>query len=236
MPLSKVDTRGQYTNRITDEDANRGCRGKLDHELLAKRVELHAERRIHGSPTVNQITQYWYDKHGISINPQTEKDWALRTSNKEAIECKVDELLKSGKGQIASISDQALVNTLAIGAKENAKIVKETGAVVRSLLKDFLVKDDKEQSKTVSLLKGLSQVTKVHAESLTEMVKLATQTNKTAALTDQEIRRQAKMIANAHDLERAKREDDKKLSEIIHGDSKEVEDAIELLEKEHADK
>lgn len=231
MPLSKIDTRGQYTNRITDEDPNSGTRGKLNSEQIQERIELHAKRLINGSPTVQQICNIWWEKYGITMHHQTEKEWALRENNKKAIQCEVERLLSSGEEQVASINDHALVATLAVGAKENATIVKLTTQAIKTLLNEMAVSKEFEQKKQyISLLKGLTSVSNGHSEQLTEMIKLATEVTKKGTFQEAEVRKLAKLMNNAENAQKTKKIEDKNTIPFIETDD--LAAAREALEKE----
>ena len=232
MPLSKVDSRGKYGNRITDEDPNNGGRGKLNASQMEERIDLHAKHKLYGRPTYAQIALHWFEKYQIQMHHQTEQDWGHRESNKIAIDRRADEMLKSGEGQIASVSDQALVNSLAIGAKENAKILGLTGATIKDLLCELKgSEDNKVRAELASLLKSLTGVSKTHSEKLTDMIKLATDVNKNGSLKEDEIRRQARMIATGEAAKAAGDAETKKISEVM--DIDEIIAGRELIEGEH---
>jgi len=243
MCSRQIDTRSQYQNRITDEEPNSGSRGKLNAEQLEERIELHAKRKIFQSPTFEEIALHWR-KYDITMHPQTEKTWSYTPANQAKIERRVDELFASGEVQSASINDAALVNTLALGAKEQALTLKDNGSIIRRYLKDFdkdnlvngtaVPKSLSEKKAISALLRDLSQVSKIHGENLTDMVKLATTVNRSGNLKDEEIRRHAKMIADADKLKKAQEQDKKALDGAL--DITELSEARKTLEKEHGDK
>jgi hypothetical protein len=200
----------------------------LSSEQLTERINLHAERAIYGKLTYHQIAMHWYEKYGINIHSQSEKEWAYRESNKKAIQARVDEIIRSEGAQIASISDQALVNTLAKGAKDNAFVVSECKLNIRSMLKGFDKLEEKEQKSKVKILKDLSKVAKDSSDSLTEMIKVAGTINKSAGIMNKEIERQAKLLAKNNKAEDDKTENILDLSMSID----DIESAREAFDKE----
>ena len=167
----KVDTRGCYSNRIIDESVNRGVKSKLKAEQLEERVELHAKRHIYGNPTNKQIALHWDTKYGITMNEQSEKEWAL--NNNEWIEIKKEEMLKQGLISYPEVSSEGLINTLAVGAKSNAEVIRKMKNLMVAELKDFGKMDEEIKKKKIAMVKSMAMIQKYHSDSLVDMVKVA---------------------------------------------------------------
>lgn len=128
------DSPGKYFNSCSKEDVNKGCYGKLNAEQVLERIELHARRKVEGAPTIEQISKHWFDKYQIEISYQSEKQWPLTAKNSMQIDSKVEEMLQSGQLKRVEVSNQTLINSLQIVAKNNADACK----ALKSSLKNAL--------------------------------------------------------------------------------------------------
>lgn len=138
-----VDKRGIYHNRSDDSDWNRGNNGKLSGDQLNERAYLHAKRLCFGKPTIQEISEHWNTKYGITMHYNSEKEWAWR--NEEAIEAALNEMIESGEVKDPGINETSFVTTINRSGKDTAKVIgqieKHLTAVLKSvnLDADYLV-------------------------------------------------------------------------------------------------
>lgn len=220
----KVDKRGCYSNRIIDESVNRGVKSKLTAEQLEERVELHARRQIYGNPTNKQIALHWETKYDIIMHEQSEKEWAL--NNKEWIEIKKEEMLKKGIISYPEVSSEGLINTLAVGAKSNAEVIKKLKNIIINELADFNKLEEKDKANKSVLVNRLATIQKTHSVQLIEMVKVAKDFSQRIDEINREAERKATLKKKQDILKAAEAAENDGLAEIA-----EVGD-LEKLRKE----
>ena len=223
MPQGAIDGRSSHQSRITDTEPNHGGKGKLNADQLQERIQLHAKRLALGFPTVEVIAEHWGKKYGITMHFQSEAEWA-RTHNADILLAQegmiesgeialpkisdhlLTNTLADGARNNALILKQVKDKTREImksidGCMDVYKIIGITREQYLAAEDDERVVWDKKASLELSakktgmdILKNLSKVGKDSADSLTEMIKLAHDINKSSHLKAAMITREAKIL------------------------------------------
>jgi hypothetical protein len=130
--VALVDRRSNFWNRSDENDVNRGVNSKLTSEQIEERHRLHAMRLAYGKPTIQEIVEHWFDKYGITLHYNSEKEWAWR--NESAIIDTLNRMVDNGEIKL-QLTDNSLVQTLSISGNDTAKLVKTIENHFQSLMK-----------------------------------------------------------------------------------------------------
>jgi len=134
----KGDTRGIYTNKSIDGQANNGSRGKLNEGQLRERANLWAKFQITGMPSIKSIAQHWQTEYGITMHLQSEYEWGK--NNQERINRAAAELEEDGKMPLVVVAPSTIASMLGKAGKdvvETLRSNKKTQGAIGSLIEDF---------------------------------------------------------------------------------------------------
>jgi hypothetical protein len=137
---ASVDKRGIYHNRSDDSDWNRGNNGKLSGDQLTERAELHAKRLCFGKPTIQEISEHWNTKYGITMHYNSEKEWAWR--NEEAIEAALNGMIESGEVKDPGVNETTFITTVNKTGRETAKVITQIEKNLTAVLKSVELSGD----------------------------------------------------------------------------------------------
>lgn len=215
-----LDSRGikaPMNNRAFDGDPNLGSRGKLNSDQLIERTKLHAKRLALGSPSVEEIADYWYKTYEIAMNKRSEREWA--DNNHAKIVDMQQTMERSGEIEVVHSSNAALSNTLAHGAREKVNLIKKSHKEIAAIWNNLtetkdvwkiigITKDEyktatnedrKEYRKDIELalkirdteLKALEKYSSVSVkscENLKDLVELAMKMNNSDFILDKRVK------------------------------------------------
>ena len=216
----KLDSRGIYVpniNKSSDNDPNKGSRGKLNTEQNKERLKLHALRNALGKPSIDDIVAHWYKEYDITMNPRSEREWA---DNHELEILDLQQTMeRNGEIEVVHSSNTALTNTLAHGAKKKVTVIEKSHkelfkaydaltatrdifnvvGITKEQFFDLKGDEKREVRKDIDLImkmrklnieeiKEFSTVSSEHAKDLKAFIALAKDINGTDAILDKRMK------------------------------------------------